>query len=122
MMIATCKPPPGSWGIGRGARSPRPSERDVILASLGIADSEGSYLHDLMLFGFQGFVHALDRLVGDLLDIDLQPLVLVLTDRAGLLGAFQVVHGVTPHIADGHPLLLGVAAGQLGKVAAPLLR
>src|SRR5581483_7220852 len=57
-----------------------------------------SYLHDLMLFGFQGLVHALDRLVGELLHVVLEPLVLVLADGAVLLGLLQIVHRLATEV------------------------
>ena len=78
-------------------------------------------LHDLLLFGFQGFVHALDGLVGHLLDLGLHALLVVLVDGPVLLGLLEVVIGVAADVADGDLLLLGVLAGDLGQLLAALL-
>src|SRR5437899_6570 len=109
MTMATCRPPGPAWAprraegvswaaIWRGAILWR--ERRVRLGGLDV--------HDLLFLGFQGFVHALDCLIRQLLDLGLHALFLVLVDDVGLLGGAQVVVGVAAHVAHRHPLLLRV--------------
>ncbi len=62
----------------------------------------------------------LDGLVGELLDLGLHLLLLVLADDVVLLSLLEVVVGVATDVAHRDLLLLGVLAGDLGQVLAAL--
>src|SRR6185503_10628550 len=125
MTIATCSP--------AGLPAPWPGAPEVGVfcwAAMGVAEvlgcwrasgPRGSDVHDLLFFGFQGFGHAPDRLIGELLDVGLAPPLLVLAAHMGLRGGAQVLVGVAADVAHGDPLLLGVFAGDLHQLLAALL-
>ncbi len=66
-------------------------------------------------------IDILDRVIGQLLDFDLEPLALVLTDVVLFLVDFQMIHSVTADVAHRDSRLFGILAGQLGQFLAPFL-
>ena len=66
-------------------------------------------------------VDLLDRLVGQLLHLGLEPLVLVLADLVLLLVGLERVHAVAADVADRDPRLFGILVGELGQLLAALL-
>src|SRR6185437_16209772 len=88
MTIATCRcawsftPWPGAPVDGLFCWAAMELRR-ILLGRLAAWRSD---VHDLLFFGFQGFVHAPDRLIGQLLDLAFEPLFLVLADHVRLLG------------------------------------
>ena len=62
-----------------------------------------------------------DRVVGQLLDLMLQPLALVLADLVLLLVGLEVIHAVAADVADRDPRFLRILADELGQLLAALL-
>ena len=59
--------------------------------------------------------------VGQLLDLGVEPLVLVLADLVLLLVGLERVHAVAADVADRDPRLFGILVGELGELLAALL-
>ena len=69
----------------------------------------------------RGLVDLLDRVVGQLLHLMLEPLALVLADLVLLLVLLEMIHPVAADVADRDARLLGILADELGELLAALL-
>src|SRR5579863_8320845 len=87
----------------------------------GTTFSMGSDLKDLLVLLSEQVVDALDRLVGQRLDVVLQPAVLVLGHRAVLFLLLQHIETVAADIAHRDSGLLGVFGRDAGQLFAALL-
>src|SRR5437764_12093905 len=76
---------------------------------------------DLLLFGVADLVGARDVEVGELLQLGLEPLLVVGRDAGALRLRTQLVLRVVAERADLHPALLHLLGARLHEVLAPLL-
>src|SRR3954462_7797127 len=101
---------PTSTGGGAAGTS---LEDCIRVANIGWArgrPAEPLQLHDLFLFGLRDVVDHRDVLVGEILDLLLTVLALVLGDLLVLLGFLHQVHRIAARRAHGHARLLGLLA------------
>src|SRR5215212_873100 len=98
---------------------------DALLGGVcGVAFLDGFQQLDLRELGFlvgKGSLDPLDVAVGELLQLILGPVLLVLGDLAFLAQLVQVLHLVAAHVPDGDPSLLGHAPRHPYEVPAALL-
>src|SRR5579884_1705678 len=85
------------------------------------AGSATSDLEDLFFLGLQQLVELRDAEVGDLLQLDFGPVLVVRAGLAGLFELAQVVHDVAADVADRDAALLGDVADDLDQLLATLL-
>src|SRR5690349_10281604 len=118
---------PSLWPAWRGrprASAQRPLPSMMIAMCLGIltAGAAGcSHLHDFLFLGGELSVDVTDVLVGELLDVDLGLLLVVLRDQLFLERFLDVGDHVAAHVADRDARVLRVGTHHLGDVAAPFL-
>src|SRR5690242_8738009 len=99
----------------RWAQRPFPS---VMMATYRAGTSD---FEDLGLLGLQRAVDLADRRVGELLQLALGPVLLVLADIPALAQLAEVLHGVAADVADRDAALLGDLPGDLDHVLAAFL-
>src|SRR3546814_19151647 len=75
-----------------------------------------------LFLGGRGGVDVGDRRVGQLLDLGIRPLAIILADCLFILVLLQIVHAVAADVADGDARLFGILARELGQLLAALLR
>src|SRR5512139_3503154 len=108
MMTATCR--------GRaGAAEP---VDDIVIAPDG---QDPSDLQDLLLLGLEDLFDPLHAGVRLLLDPVLPPLDVVLGDLLFFLAVLEFLDRLPPHVADGHPGILGHLPDDLRELLPPLL-
>src|SRR5204863_830269 len=79
-----------------------------------------SHLHDFVFFGFQHLVQALGVVLGELLDLLLPAVQVVLRDVAILLQLLEQIIGIAAMVAQRDAVFLGDLADVLDQIAAPL--
>src|SRR6185503_13170779 len=94
---------------------PRPASRPARSGKLW------SELHNFFLFGLRDLFDLPDVLVGQLLDLGLALLALVLGDLLFLFGVFDHVHRIATRRAHRHAGFLGLLADDLRELLAALL-